>query len=101
VDGPLLDLGHTTGNAHHHTRAATERALALVHFMDKVVEHFLGDIKVRDHTVTQRADGDDVPRGPPDHLFRLGADRQGTLASLVDGDHGRLVDDDALAIYAD
>jgi hypothetical protein len=63
---------------------------------NKVLQHLLGDIEIRDDAVAQWTDGDDVSRSPPDHLFGLGADGQYTLAFALDGDDGRLVDDDSL-----
>ena len=68
---------------------------------DEVVEHLLGDVEVRDDAVFQGADGDDIGRGAADHPLGLGADGQHLLGLLVDGDDGRLVDDDALAAHQD
>ena len=76
--------------------------LVVVDLLDEVLEHLLGDREVRDHPVLHRADGRDVARRAPEHLLGGEADRLDGLlavgpAFLADRDHGRLVEDDALA----
>ena len=37
--------------------------------LNEVIQHLLGDFEVGDHTVLQRANGNDVSRRPPQHVF--------------------------------
>jgi hypothetical protein len=46
-----------------------------VHFLDEVPQHSLGNIEVRDNTVFQWPDGDDISRRPADHALCFEADR--------------------------
>ena len=99
VHRPLLHLRYAAGDADHHARARDAEAEAIVDGADEVMEHALRYLKVRDDAVFQRADGDDVGRRPAHHALRLRADGEDLLGDLVDGDDGRLVDDDAAAAY--
>jgi hypothetical protein len=63
--------------------------------------HLLADLEVGDDAVLQGADRLDVRRRAADHALRLGADRQGAAVLHVDGDHRRLVQDDAAAADVD
>src|SRR5690606_21368384 len=79
---------------------------ALVDHPDELLEHLLGDREVGDDAVLHGADGLDVARHLAEHLLGLGADRGDGLlgvrtAFLADGDHRRLVENDALAAYID
>ena len=56
-----------------------------------------GGVEVGDGAAPHRPDGDDVAGGPPDHRVGIVAHGQDVAAALVDGDHGRLVELDALA----
>ena len=74
--------------------------------VDEMLEHLLGDGEVRDDTVFERPDGHDVPGRAPEHALRGLADSGNILgaarpAFLADGDHGRLVQNDALAADVD
>ena len=70
----LLHAGDPAGHSHHQPRPG--KVPALVHRLDEVAQHPLGDIEVGDDTVLQRPDRHDVPRRPADHPFRLAADRK-------------------------
>jgi hypothetical protein len=76
-----------------------------MHLLDEVLQHLLGDREVRYHAVLQRADGRDVARRAAEHVLGLGADGLDLLAAargfLAYGDHGRLVEHDALAAHVD
>src|SRR5439155_14779666 len=78
----------------HHARLGPT---ALVHALDEVAQHLLGDLEVGDHAVLQRPDGHDVGGRAPDHALGLEPDRERTTVLEVDGDDGRLVEDDAAA----
>ena len=75
--------------------------LAVVRLLDEVVQHLLGDFEVGDDAVFHRLDGDDVAGRAAQHFLRLFADGLHFAGVLVDGDDGRLVDDDALAARVD
>src|ERR1051326_3133120 len=45
LDRALLDAGDAGGHAHHHPRM---RPAVLVHLLDEVAQHLLGDIEVGD-----------------------------------------------------
>jgi len=71
--------------------------LAVVRLLDEVIQHLLGDFKVRNDAVLHRLDGDDVARSAAQHLLGLFAHGLHFAGVLVDGDNGRLIDDDAFA----
>src|SRR6185312_634827 len=96
-----LDLRRAAGHAEDDAWARREQ-LVVVHLLDELLEHLLGDGEVGDHAVLHRADGDDVARRLAEHQLRVLADRlDGLLAArarfLADGDHRGLVQHDALA----
>lgn len=91
-DGTALDAGDAGGHAHDDARP--REIPTLVDLQNEVAEHPLGDLEVGDDTVLQRSHGNDVARGPPDHLLRLGADREDATGVGVDRDDGRLVEYD-------
>jgi len=66
---------------------------------NKVAQHSLGNFKFRDHAIAQRADGDDICRGTPDHFFCLGANRQRAARPFINGDPGGFIDDYTLAAH--
>jgi hypothetical protein len=72
-----------------------------MHLRNEVVEHLLRDVEVGDHTVLQRADGDDVARRASEHGLGLVPHRQDRVVGLVDRDDRRLVEHDALAAHVD
>jgi hypothetical protein len=96
-----LDLGDAAWNAYGHARPRRRDPRTLVYLVDKVPEHFLGDVKVRDHTVAEGAHGNDVTRRSAHHLLGLCTDGHHLLGLLVDGNHGWLVDHDALPLHHD
>ena len=70
------------------------REAVLVHLLDEVAEHLLGDVEVGDDAVLQRADGGDRPGRAAEHPLRLDADRVDLAGTLVDRDHRGLGEDD-------
>ncbi len=104
LDRAALDLGRTERHADQHARRGAEPAVA-VHLADEVLEHLLGVGEVGDDAVLHRPDRGDVPRRAAEHVLGLHADRDDDLAAaarfVLDGDHRRLVEDDALAADVD
>lgn len=64
---------------------------------DEVTEHGLGHVEIGDDAVLKRAHGDDAARCAAEHLLGVGTDGEDALVLLFDGDHRRLIDDNALA----
>ena len=64
-------------------------------------DHPLGDVEVGDGPLPQGSDRHDVPGRPPDHLPRLVPDGQDLVGPGVEGDHRRLVQDDAHTLGVD
>src|SRR5204862_417309 len=74
ADRAARDLGRAAGHADDDARRGREQ-LVVVHFLDELLEHLLGDGEVGDDAVLHRPDGDDVAGSFPEHLLRLPADR--------------------------
>src|SRR3954451_17566638 len=87
LDGPLLHPGHARGHADHDARV---RPAVLVHLLDEVAQHLLGDVEVGDHAVLERADRGDRPRRAAEHPLGLDADGVDLAGARVDRDHRRL-----------
>jgi hypothetical protein len=66
------------------------REAVLVHLLDEVAEHLLGDVEVGDDAVLERADRGDRARRAAEHPLRLDADRVHLAGALVDRDDRRL-----------
>jgi hypothetical protein len=78
--------------------------LGVVHHLDELLEHLLGDGEVGDHAVLHRADGLDVAGHLAQHGLGFVADGLDGLlavgaAFMADGDDRGLVQDDALAAH--
>src|SRR5436305_4693846 len=103
ADGAPLDLGRAARDTDDDARRGREE-LVVVHLLDELLEHLLGDGEVGYDAVLHRPDGDDVPGGFAEHLLRFFADRlDGFLAAragfLPDRDDRRLIEDDALPAH--
>jgi hypothetical protein len=77
------------------------REAVLVHLLDEVPQHLLGDVEVGDDAVLERPDRGDRPGRAAEHALRLDADRVHLAGALVDRDDGRLGEDDAAAAHVD
>ena len=73
----------------------------LVHPLDEVAEHLLGDVEVGDHAVLERADRLDRPRGAAEHPLRVDADGVHLAGRRVDRDHRGLGEHDAATAHVD
>jgi hypothetical protein len=74
ADRAALDLGGAAGHADDDARARRQQP-RLVHHLDELLEHLLGDGEVGDHAVLHRADRLDVARHLAQHLLGARADR--------------------------
>src|SRR6266850_1488082 len=104
-DRAALYLSRAAGHADDDAGGGREQ-LVVMHFLDELLEHLLGDGEVGDHAVLHRPDGDDVAGGLAQHHLDFLADRlDGLLAAgarlLADGAHRGLVQDNALAPHVD
>jgi hypothetical protein len=99
LHGTLLDHRHPRGDTDHDARAEDDAAPD--DFFDEETEHTLRDVVIRDHTVAQRAYGNDVAGRAPDHAARILSDGEHLIRVAVDGDDGRFLEDDALAFHID
>src|SRR3954452_19715138 len=97
-DRALLDAGHPGGDADDDARV---REPVLMHLLDEVTEHLLGDVEVGDHAVLQRPDCRDRPGRAPEHSLRLDADRVHLARALVDRDHAGFREHDAATAHVD
>ena len=77
------------------------REAVLVHLLDEVAEHLLGDVEVGDDAVLERPDRRDRARRAAEHALRLDADGVDVARALVDRDDGRLGEHDAAAAHVD
>ena len=77
------------------------RPTVLVHPLDEVAEHLLGDVEVGDDPVLERPDGGDGARRAAQHALGVGADGEDVAGAGVDGHHRRLGKDDAPPPHVD
>jgi len=98
LDGALLDASDSGGNAYDDARM---REAMLVHLLNEVPEHLLGDIEVGDDSVLQGTNGGDCPRRPTKHPLRFDPDGVNLARALVDCNHRGLRQDDAAAADVD
>ena len=77
------------------------REAVVVHLLDEVAEHLLGDVEVGDDAVLQRPDGGDRARRAAEHALGLDPDGVDFARALVDRDDARLREDDSSAADVD
>src|SRR5262249_50958246 len=81
--------------------AGVHQHFAPVRLLNKVIQHALGDLEIGDDAVLHRFNGDDIAGCAAQHFLGFLADGLDFARVLVDGDDGRLVDDNALALRID
>jgi len=69
-----------------------------VRLQDEIIEHPLGDFEVGDHAILHWADGYNVSRRSPDHLFGFLAHGFDIARILVYGDNRWLIHHDPFAL---
>jgi hypothetical protein len=77
------------------------REAVLVHLLDEVAEHLLGDVEVGDDAVLERADRGDRAGRAPEHALGLDPDRVDVTGALVDRDDRGFGEDDAAPAHVD
>ena len=75
------------------------RPAVLVHLLDEVAQHPLGDVEVGDDAVLEWPDRADRPRRPAQHPLRLDADGVHLAGVRVDRDDRRLGQHDPAATH--
>ena len=95
----LLDLRDAGEHAHH--GAAAEVGDAAARLADEVFEHPARALEVGDDAVHERGDERHVARLPAQHVARIAPDGDHLAGNLADGDHRRLVHDDAAPAHRD
>ena len=98
LDGALLDARDAGRHADDDARV---RESVLVHLLDEVAKHLLGDVEVGDDAVLERADRGDRPRRASEHALGLDPDGVHLARALVDRDDGRLREHDAAPTHVD
>jgi len=71
--------------------------IAIVGSLDEVLQHLLGDIEISDHPILHGLDGNDIARCSTEHFLGFTANGFNLVIDLINGDDGRLVDNDSLA----
>ena len=98
-DGAFLDLGDPARYAHHHARPGHGHPALLMRFLNQIIQHASGDFVLADDAVAQRTNDHDVFRVLAPHFFGARPDFNRRSGLAVDGDEGRLIDDNAFATH--
>ena len=69
--------------------------------LEKVPQHLLGHIEIRDHAVFEGTDREDPVGRAPQHALRLETNAFDLSGGFLDRDHGGLVEHDALPLHVD
>ena len=102
ADGADLHFRGSAGNAHDQLEVRGEEAAVTgVDLADETADHHLGRVEVRDHAVAERTDGADAGIRLLVHQLGLLAQGDTLVGSIVDGDDGRLVQDDLVVLEYD
>ena len=96
--GAFLHLRNAAGHADDDARLEDDGAAG---FFDKVLDHSLCDVVLRNDAVPQRTDCRDVAGSAPQHHLRLPAEFQYFACIFIDSDDRGLLDDDPPSFYVD
>ena len=76
-----------------------------MHLLDKVLQHFLGDVEIGDNTIFHWPDGTNVTRRSAQHALSFGTYRSNTFRAsstfLANSNNGGFIQHDALIFYVD
>jgi polyferredoxin len=67
-----------------------------VNFLNKVTKHAFGCVEVCDHTVFEGPDRNNVAWRATNHFFGFHTHGQNSPGVVIDGNNGRLVQDDSM-----
>ena len=94
-NGALLHFRYAAGNSYNDS--GSHQGMVADGFMDKIFQHGLSDVKIRNDPVLHGTDGNDVARRAADHLLGLRTDFQHLIGLAVHSHNGRLTDNDPFA----
>ena len=97
----LFHLGDAKRNAHDDPGPGRKKKLLFSRFVNKIPEHLLGHLKIRDDSFYQRTGRNDVTWRATHHFLRLFSNGKNLAGFLVYRDHRRLLDNDAPAAHID
>ena len=94
LNGAAFNFCGAGGDTNHH--AWVGKHFAIMHFLNKVFDHFLGDMKIRNHAVAQGTYRRNVGGGFSQHLFGIGPDGQNNffIFYVGNGNHRRFIQHD-------
>ena len=92
----LFDFGDAAGHRDDDARARLKERAAVMHLVDEVPQHRLGDLEIGDDAILQRADGDDIARRAAEHALGFVADREHMAGADLHRDHRGFAQDDAV-----
>src|ERR1700742_1892140 len=98
LDRALLDAGDA---GRHADDDAGVSPAVLVHLLDEVAQHLLGDLEVGDHPVLQRPNRRDRAGRASEHSLGLDPDGMDLAVARVNRDDARLGQHDATPAYVD
>ena len=96
-----FNLGNTGGNTDDNARLCKKR---IAHsFLNKFAQHFCGYVKIRNNAVLERTHGCYRAGSAADHFLGLvsNGDHFAGSCTDIDGNNGRLPDNNALALDKD
>src|SRR5574343_352707 len=105
ADGTAFDLGRAGRYADDDARARTEQ-LRVMHLLDELLEHLLGDGEVGNTAILHRSDNGNRARCLAEHLLGFLTDGLDGFFGIgaafeADGDYGRLIEHDRAAAHID
>ena len=83
------------------TKRGTDQLPGLQDLGQEILDHHAGDFKIGDYAVFERTNGDNPLPVTTDDVARLLADGDHLMGILIDGHHGRFVEDHPLASEVD
>jgi hypothetical protein len=96
-DGSSFNLRGLTGHTNEDSGTRANEAI-LMHFLDEVLEHPFGYLKIRYNTIFQGSNRRYIPGGPSKHSLGINADGSDVFLVVIiaNRDHRRLVKYDTL-----
>ena len=95
-DRALFHLRNFARHADHNSRM--HQHFPPMRFLNKVIQHALGDFEIGDNAVFHGLNCDDIAGGAAQHFLGFLADGFHFTRVFIDGNNGWLVDNDAFAL---
>jgi hypothetical protein len=99
INRPFLHFSYAGWNTNYNARSRQGHNALFMDLAYKVFKHDLGDVKLRNYTITQWADSYNVRWRASSHFFGFQPNGEWLAKPFVNGDPGWFVDDDSLAAY--